>query len=247
MLPALADSFGGCGRHSSHTDTRQSCTPQDWARIENMRKAAEELAMNQQNVGSKRNASSGTGKIAAKSQEAAEQWKDAVVDQANEVRDKAQSMKDHTSERIRGVATQLQNASETLRDDDPLVADFAERASRGVESIAQYVSSASAQTLVRDSEQLARRQPALFFGGAFLLGLAAGRFLKSSAPGASSPSSSSEGGDNRALVTTRQDRPSGFFPADRDVAGATFARDSARRAEDGIAGVGAAPNQGNRP
>ena len=44
-----------------------------------------------------------------------------------------------------------------------------------------YVSSADLKTTVRDVENLARRQPALFFGGAFLLGLAAGRFLRSSA------------------------------------------------------------------
>jgi hypothetical protein len=228
--------------------------------------------MNQQNMGTKRSASSGTGKIAAKSQEAAEQWKDAVVDQANEVRDKAQSVKDHTSERIRGVATQLQTMSHTLRDDDAFIADLAERASRGVESVAQYVSGASAQTLVRDTEQLARRQPALFFGGAFLVGVAAGRFLKSSAPSSAYRSSGSAGDDTRALAT-RQDRSSGFFrseqdPAERNAAErnaaerpsrtsarykenheATFARDSAQRgAEDGMPSpVGATPNQGNRP
>jgi hypothetical protein len=222
--------------------------------------------MNQQNVGSKRSASSGTGKIAAKSEEAAEQWKDAVVDQANEVREKAQSMRDHTSKRIRGVATQLESVSQTLREDDPLVADLAERASRGVESVAQYVSAANAQTFVRDTEQLARRQPALFFGGAFLVGLAAGRFLKSSAPGDSYRSSGADGGGTRALPTTRQDRSSGFFPTDqnateRDAAErpsrtsarykenyeATFTRDSAKRGADDGTSVGAAPNEGNRP
>ena len=35
--------------------------------------------------------------------------------------------------------------------------------------------------MVRDAEDLARTHPAWFFGGAFILGLAAGRFLKASA------------------------------------------------------------------
>jgi hypothetical protein len=137
--------------------------------------------MDQQNVGSKRS-SSAPGKIAAKSHEAAEQLKGAVVDQANAVRDKAQSAKDHTTERIRGVATQLSNVGDSLREQDPFIAGLADRASEGIEGLARYVSSTTPQSFVRDTEQLARRQPTLFFGSALLLGLAAGRFLKGAAP-----------------------------------------------------------------
>jgi hypothetical protein len=179
-----------------------------------LRTRAEDMNMDQQNVGSKRSASGGSGKIAAKSHEAAEQWKETVVEQANQVRDKARSAKEHTGDRIRGVATQLRNVSDSLREDDPLASELAERASRGIEGVAQYVSSASAQSLIRDTEQLARRQPALFFGGAFLLGLAAGRFLK-----ASSPQTSFErpryDDDEGGPLARRQDRESGFFPSTR--------------------------------
>jgi hypothetical protein len=209
--------------------------------------------MNQQNMGSsKRSASSTAGKIAAKSHEAAEQWKEAVVDQAQHVRDKAQSAKDHTTDRIRGVATQLQNVSDTLRDDDPLVAGLAERASRSVEGVADYVSRASAQSFVRDAEQLARRQPALFFGAAFLLGLAAGRFVKSSSPGGSFQSGDHGASDGGALAT-RQDRESGFFtPAERatraDPRGdAAFRGDPAERAtDDANVGGGSTTGEGRR-
>jgi hypothetical protein len=171
---------------------------------------AEDMNMDQQNVGSKRSASGG-GKIAAKSHEAAEHWKETVVDQANQVRDQARSAKEHTGDRIRGVATQLRNMSDSLRGEDPLASELAERASRGIEGVAQYVSSASAQSLIRDTEQLARRQPALFFGGAFLLGLAAGRFLKASSPQTSfeRPRYDDDGGP----LARRQDRESGFFPS----------------------------------
>lgn len=137
--------------------------------------------MDQQNVGSKRSAT-GSGKIAAKSHDAAEQLKGAVVDQANTVRDKALTAKDNTAQRIRGLATQLQNVGESLREQDPMIAGLADRASEGVQGLASYVESATPQSFVRDTEQLARRQPTLFFGGALLLGLAAGRFLKGAAP-----------------------------------------------------------------
>jgi hypothetical protein len=135
-----------------------------------------------QNEGSQQNASSSTGKIAAKSHEAAEQWKEAVVGQVNETRDRVLSAREHTTERIRGVATQLRNLSDNLREEDPLIAKVAQRGSQSVEGVARYVSNATPQSIINDTEQLARRQPALFFGGAFLLGLAAGRFVKSSRP-----------------------------------------------------------------
>lgn len=192
--------------------------------------------MDQQNVGSKRSASGG-GKIAAKSHEAAEHWKDTVVEQANQVRDKARSAKEHTGDRIRGVATQLRNVSDSLREDDPLASELAERASRGIEGVAQYVSSTSAQSLIRDTEQLARRQPALFFGGAFLLGLVAGRFIKASSPQGSFERPRYDEDEGGALAR-RQDRESGFFASQENGAiggqryqenyDATFARDMGR-------------------
>jgi hypothetical protein len=190
--------------------------------------------MNQQNLGSKRSASSGTGKIAAKSQETAEQLKEAVVEQANQVRDKAQSAKEQAAERIRDVATQLEHVSDNLREDDPFVANLTERASRGIERVASYVSSSSPQSVVRDAEQLARRQPALIVGSAFLLGLAAGRFLKSTAPGGTLQRRDERDEENGELIA-RQDRTSGFYPSAegsersnrryQDNYNATFGRD----------------------
>jgi hypothetical protein len=69
---------------------------------------------------------------------------------------------------------------DNLRSDDQMASMLAERASRGVEGVADYVASKDMRGLLRDTEQLARRQPALFFGSAFLVGLAIGRFLKNS-------------------------------------------------------------------
>jgi hypothetical protein len=152
--------------------------------------------MDQQNEGSKQTASSNAGKIAAKSHEAAEQWKEAVVGQVNETRDRVLSAKEHTAERIRGVATQLRHLSDTLREEDPWIADVAQRGSQGVDGLARYVSNATPQSVISDTEQLARRQPALFYGAALLLGLAAGRFVKSSRPQLGS-SYSSRGGESR--------------------------------------------------
>ena len=182
--------------------------------------------MNQQNLGSKRSASVGAGKVAAKSQEAAEQLKDAAVEQVNQVRERAYSARSQASGRIHGVAAHLRELSDTLREDDTLLSDVTERASRGIESVADYVGGATPQSLVRDTERLARRQPALFYGGAFMLGLALGRFMKGASDvkwEARDDDDSSDfapdgaAGDPGARRYTpsgeRQQRTSGFYPS----------------------------------
>ena len=171
--------------------------------------------MDQQNVGSKRGAASGAEKIAAKSHDAAEQMKDAVVGQVNQVRERALSAQGDTSDRIRGVAGHLRDLGDTLRDQDPTIARLAQRAGEGVEGLARYVGDASPQSIIRDTEQLARRQPALFFGSAFLLGLAAARFIKSARPEGYTPAD--DRSDNGGTNQQRLERQSGFFPADRNA------------------------------
>jgi hypothetical protein len=173
--------------------------------------------MDQPNVGTKRATSSNTSKVTAKTHEAAAQVKEVVAEQANQLRDRAVSAKEQAGDRIRGVATQLRGMSDTLRQGDPLAADVAERASQGVESVARYVSSATPQSFIRDTEQLARRQPALFYGAAFLLGLAAGRFIKSSRPEHEGQAATGSGWRSEEAsgggTGSRQDRSSGFFSA----------------------------------
>jgi hypothetical protein len=102
--------------------------------------------------------------------------KDQLVEQAD-------SAKEYAIRRIRRVGSALRWAGEGLREQDDLIAGYAERASERISTMADYVDSTNAQKVMEDAERLARERPALFFGGAFLLGLAAGRFLKSSQAG----------------------------------------------------------------
>jgi hypothetical protein len=168
--------------------------------------------MNQPNAGSESSSGKdGFSAVGAKSHEAAEQLKNKVVGQVEGVRDRAESAKAETADRIRRVATQLRSVGETLRADDSVAASLAERASQGIEGVARYVSATDARGFVRDAEQIARRQPALFFGSAFLLGLAAGRFLKSSSGGdVSQPRLNSPRGQSRPEPWTREDERTAF-------------------------------------
>jgi hypothetical protein len=62
-------------------------------------------------------------------------------------------------------------------------------AARKIDSAANYFESHDLNAMYRDMESLARRNPALFLGGAFALGFLAARFFKSSNPRRSSGTS----------------------------------------------------------
>ena len=75
---------------------------------------------------------------------------------------------------IRGTEQQTPIAGLTARYGDSLA--------QQVEQIANYLERKDLRELVRDVEVFARRNPAVFIGGAFALGIAAARFLKSGNP-----------------------------------------------------------------
>lgn len=75
---------------------------------------------------------------------------------------------------IRGTQEQTPIAGLTARYGDSLA--------QQVEQVANYLERKDLRELVRDVEVFARRNPAVFIGGAFALGIAAARFLKSGNP-----------------------------------------------------------------
>ena len=86
------------------------------------------------------------------------------------------------------IAGAVRTSGDELRGDQPQVASFADGAAGQVERFARYLNENSAQDLMREAEEFARRQPAIFLGGALALGLVASRFLKASPTGGSSGS-----------------------------------------------------------
>jgi hypothetical protein len=87
------------------------------------------------------------------------------------------------AERLGGLSEALQAVGRELRGkDDDALAGLTDRAAEQVERFAGYLRGKDLDEIVYEGERLARRQPALFLGGAFLIGVAAARFLKSSGP-----------------------------------------------------------------
>jgi hypothetical protein len=111
------------------------------------------------------------------------------------------------------VSQAIRRSGDELRSDQPQIASFADTAAEQVDRASQYLRQTDFQGVVRGAEDFARRQPAVFLGGALALGLVASRFLKASPSGSSQPgygrrySSYGSSGSYGAYGSSGSDRP----------------------------------------
>ena len=120
------------------------------------------------------------------------QAKSAAGDVYETVADKASSaieeQKAGLSGKLTGVADTVRRVSGTLHEtekDNPVssyAAQYTDTAVEKIESMANYFDRADLKDIARDIESFAKRNPAIFLGSAFALGIMAARFLKSSPP-----------------------------------------------------------------
>ena len=118
--------------------------------------------------------------------------------QANELlgeaKDKAQDVMNQTKDmlqqqlatRTQGAAGELVDVANALRQtskqlEGNSVAPLVGKAADQLERASTYVRTADLREIQRGVESFARREPLLFIGGAFALGMVAARFLKASA------------------------------------------------------------------
>jgi hypothetical protein len=87
----------------------------------------------------------------------------------------------HLSERIRHLGGALRASGDELEPSDTTIASLLARASDQAERVASYVDRADPSTFASDLTRFARQRPVWFYGGAFIAGLAVGRFAKASA------------------------------------------------------------------
>ena len=87
------------------------------------------------------------------------------------------------AEGLGSVASAIRQASEHLRNENQTLATYADKAVDQIQQFADRMRDKDPAEMVRDAERFARRNPTAFIGGAFVLGLALARFLKSSGEG----------------------------------------------------------------
>ena len=83
---------------------------------------------------------------------------------------------------LNDLAGSIRRVSTEMETEQPTIANVASAAADQTERLARYVRETDGRGLIDTIEDLARRQPILFLGGAFLLGVAASRLLKAGTP-----------------------------------------------------------------
>jgi hypothetical protein len=107
---------------------------------------------------------------------------DVAVDAKKAAESKLGAGKDFAAEHLGAVAYALRHTSQQLRSEDSGITEYVEKAASSVDNVSHYLQTRTLAQLIGDVEGFARREPAVFLGGAFFAGLMGGRFLKSATP-----------------------------------------------------------------
>ena len=100
--------------------------------------------------------------------------KDSVVSQLDGQIDRASSSLGDLTEALRQTGEQFKSQN------IPFVPDYAEQFAGQLDRVSDYLKQNDVNKLAADAEAFARKNPALFIGGAFLLGIGIARFIKAS-------------------------------------------------------------------
>ena len=84
---------------------------------------------------------------------------------------------------IETVARSIRRLSTEIAEEQPAIANAASTVADQAERTAQFLNETDAREMISKVEEAARRQPLLFLGGAFVLGVATARFLKAAGQG----------------------------------------------------------------
>ena len=111
----------------------------------------------------------------------AERAADVGIQQADRGRELAAEGIDKLAQTVRRLSTDMEA-------DQPQIAGAALTAAEQADKVARYLRETDARQIISNVEETARRQPLIFLGGAFLLGIAASRFVKAAGGGSQKPS-----------------------------------------------------------
>jgi len=152
----------------------------------------------QQNQGSQNQQNTGNG------QDLLQQAKQTTNEVVNQVQQQASSQlnrqKDTAASELSTVGNAIRRFGESLNNEGQgpiarMAAQYGDKAAESLDRAARYLREQDPQRLLNDVQSFGRRQPALLIGGAFLLGFAGARIIKSSMDAASSS------GNQRSLTS----------------------------------------------
>jgi hypothetical protein len=97
------------------------------------------------------------------------------------VTSRVDEQKNRAADGLGGIADVFRSASNELRNENETLASYVDAASDQMRRFADQIRQKGVGDMLDDVHEVARRRPALFIGGAFLVGLGIARFLKASA------------------------------------------------------------------
>lgn len=124
--------------------------------------------------------------VQAKTMEAMDKVQEKAGQAVGQVQQQAQSaltqQKEQASEGLNGVAGALRQTGQSLREQgqQEQFAQFADKAADQVERFSTFLRDKDLGEITHEVERFARKEPAIFLGGALALGLLGTRFLRSS-------------------------------------------------------------------
>ncbi len=95
------------------------------------------------------------------------------------VTSRVDEQKNRAADGLGGIANVIRHAGNELRSDNEALAAYVDRASDQLRRFADDIRRKGVGDMFDDVQDFARRRPALFIGGALLVGLGLARFLKS--------------------------------------------------------------------
>lgn len=126
----------------------------------------------------------------------------AATQAETSIKDTVSGTKEKAAEGLGSVVQALRGAGEGLGDEGAAVRGYVDQVADRVDSLSKYVQNREVSQIVSDVERMARREPALFIGGAFVLGLLTARFLKST--GHTDSASMAQGGQSGQILQLGQ-------------------------------------------
>jgi hypothetical protein len=149
-----------------------------------------------------------TEQVSQGAQNAAQMASQAAQGAAQQAQSFLDGQRTQVAGAIETIATSIENMSSELRNQGQGgIAGVTDTAATYVRDAAGYLQARDTGALVGDAENYARRNPMVFYGGAFLLGMAAVRFLKSS-PARQNSDGSMGSSQNRSMPDGRYDMSS---------------------------------------
>jgi hypothetical protein len=120
-------------------------------------------------------------KVSETATAAKEQAKRTVTQVGEQAKTTVDSRMSDVAQELGSVADVVRQTSQEVGGDNgQTVARYGERIAEQIEGMSSYLDEHGIEDVLNDVQDFARRQPAIFLGGAFMLGIVIGRFLRSS-------------------------------------------------------------------